>query len=764
MATQAFVHNAVGTSGLAESGALLRGFVQGTTTPQTFYTDSALTVPASHPYVADAAGHIRVYYDDTLDWTFQVKSANNASTLLEVDVEGGVVSITYADLANFNGLQDAISEFLEALAGADIDASWVAPLAATYITPQPLDATLTALAALTIVDDGYIQGTGADTFRVRYLQRVTYAALTAIAAADRFDGMRVYVSARATAGDGADGWWRFDSASATAANGGTVLAPDAGTGRWFRIDTTVLKPRQFGAAGNGSTDDSTALQALIGALIDGSQVDGEGKTYRVVTDLLAYKDSGAPDNVTWRNSNFLADGSTSASVIKVFGSGTGLTSVSTVSAGATTVTATGAVAGDARKYLFLASTDKTAPVKADTYVSGELVQIRSVSGTTITLETPTKLAYTTAVTATLVNPIRNWRFENCYVVGDAAKTQRGIQFFRAENCFTDTRGLNVGDATVVFEQTANCRFRHVGGNPGITSDNGFDYGVVEAASVGLSGFVNGYEYRHAFASGGTSGISLLDMIEVHAESMKDAALDSHPNVLALTTKIITRRPRTGGAFSSQPVGLVWQGGGYLDADVTVDGYATSAVLIQPHQASSKDHIKIRGRAINPTSAATRGIEGDLFKAGGSIELIDVEFEAENLTAAGSRGVSFDTNNCASGVSIDTIRIKGLFQGVTYGAVTIARSGHSINSIRYEGKVQQPTAAGLGWAMLGTSNNIAVGQFIGCLTIGAATAVGIRNDNVVHATAVGCRAVGVGGAGINTYAEVTPTLSVGGSYT
>jgi hypothetical protein len=163
MATQAFVHNAVGTTGVAEAGARLRGFVQGTTTPRTLYTNSGLSVAATFPYVADAAGHILVYYDDALDWTFQVKTANDASTLLEVDVVSGVVSITYADLGNFNSFQDAIADFIEDLTTSGIDATWVAPLAATYITPQPVDATLSAIAALGLEDGKVILGTGVDT-------------------------------------------------------------------------------------------------------------------------------------------------------------------------------------------------------------------------------------------------------------------------------------------------------------------------------------------------------------------------------------------------------------------------------------------------------------------------------------------------------------------------------------------------------------------------------------------------------------------------
>jgi hypothetical protein len=152
MATQAFVHNAIGTTGVAESGAILRGFSQGTTTPKVFYSDSTLTVPAAASTLADAAGHLKVYYDDSTDWTFVVKSANDAATLLSVDVIGGVASITYADVPNFDGFQEAVSSFLEDLAAAGIDASWVAPLGAGYIPPVGFETTYSALRLRTVTD------------------------------------------------------------------------------------------------------------------------------------------------------------------------------------------------------------------------------------------------------------------------------------------------------------------------------------------------------------------------------------------------------------------------------------------------------------------------------------------------------------------------------------------------------------------------------------------------------------------------------------
>ena len=63
--------------------------------------------------------------------------------------------------------------------------------------------------------------------------------------------MLVYVGSRTTDGDGGEGWWRFDSASSATANGGTILAPDAGSGRWLRVFTGPVLLIWFASGSTG---------------------------------------------------------------------------------------------------------------------------------------------------------------------------------------------------------------------------------------------------------------------------------------------------------------------------------------------------------------------------------------------------------------------------------------------------------------------------------------------------------------------------------
>ena len=73
------------------------------------------------------------------------------------------------------------------------------------------------------------------------------------------------------AGDGGHGTYRWNSADATADNGGTVLSPDVApaTGRWNLIHSGRINVRQFGAKGDGITDDTAAILNLLAAAVSG---------------------------------------------------------------------------------------------------------------------------------------------------------------------------------------------------------------------------------------------------------------------------------------------------------------------------------------------------------------------------------------------------------------------------------------------------------------------------------------------------------------
>lgn len=89
------------------------------------------------------------------------------------------------------------------------------------------------------------------------------ASLKAISVSGLTNNQAVSVLGYYAAGDGGGGTFYYDSGSATADNGGTVIAPTTGTGRWLRVYSDNVTLRQFGAKGDSVTDNTLFIQAAF---------------------------------------------------------------------------------------------------------------------------------------------------------------------------------------------------------------------------------------------------------------------------------------------------------------------------------------------------------------------------------------------------------------------------------------------------------------------------------------------------------------------
>lgn len=77
------------------------------------------------------------------------------------------------------------------------------------------------------------------------------------------DGMLVQTSGYWTNGDGGGTTFYYSASSSASTNLGTVIAPSSGAGRFLWTDNGIVSIRMFGAKGDGSTDDTSKIQATI---------------------------------------------------------------------------------------------------------------------------------------------------------------------------------------------------------------------------------------------------------------------------------------------------------------------------------------------------------------------------------------------------------------------------------------------------------------------------------------------------------------------
>lgn len=109
-----------------------------------------------------------------------------------------------------------------------------------------------------------------------------YAALKALTNSD--EKSIVFVESAATPLDGGEGIFILDSSDTTSSdNNGTILI-DASNNRWKRVYSGEIKVQWFGALGNGVTDDTAAINAVLA--LGGKIKFAKNKQYLVST-LLA---------------------------------------------------------------------------------------------------------------------------------------------------------------------------------------------------------------------------------------------------------------------------------------------------------------------------------------------------------------------------------------------------------------------------------------------------------------------------------------------
>lgn len=91
------------------------------------------------------------------------------------------------------------------------------------------------------------------------------AALKAVDVGAISDDDLYYLKGHTAIDDGGQGLFRYDAGSAATDDDGTILQPTVGSGRWLRQYVGAVNVKWFGAAGDGATDDTSAVQAALDA-------------------------------------------------------------------------------------------------------------------------------------------------------------------------------------------------------------------------------------------------------------------------------------------------------------------------------------------------------------------------------------------------------------------------------------------------------------------------------------------------------------------
>jgi hypothetical protein len=308
------------------------------------------------------------------------------------------------------------------------------------------------------------------------------------------------------------------NAQLAASNGSTYIGHIAtGTGAVARTAQSKLRdvvtPLDFGAVGDGSTDDSAAFYAALVAS-QGKNLDGLGKTYKINTQYNASGSGYHLRNMTLDYSSAPNFAIGTAETLLTFNGvqGTAVTLAANTAVGSATVTVgtNGTATFAANQYVYIGSNE----VFTSGTTVGQIAKIKTVdSGTQLTLYNPVLYAYKTANTAS-ISPLTvasDILLQDVKFVGAKANQQCALTFNYCENVRVDSCTFDNFDAAgvqivrCINSSVANSSFRTIQGtgaggvyvlnassNVNVTG-NYFEAstrGVVSTSGTGVNTYIN----------------------------------------------------------------------------------------------------------------------------------------------------------------------------------------------------------------------------------------------------------------------------------
>ncbi len=302
-----------------------------------------------------------------------------------------------------------------------------------------------------------------------------------------------------------------------------------------KADTTSTLFTDFGAVGDGVTDDTAAVSA---ALADPSYVlDGAGLTYKIsssLTSTVAHKIK----NATFVGTSGIA---TQQPIIKFTGSiGAGVDLTVDSLADTYTATVTSASTFSPEQWVRINSTDEFAP--NENVTNGELVRIKSIVSNVLTFYTPLGLAYTTTASGKVfpITMLENVSVESCKFICNSG-TDNGIGLelnYCSDVTLYDVWSQDADYSHHLYYQCADVNV--FGGKAERTgTSEGLDYGIVVSGpcyNVNVFGWTS-LDVRHGITIGslttsGVGGVSRwVTVSNCHVSGALNAGIDAHPPVL-----------------------------------------------------------------------------------------------------------------------------------------------------------------------------------------------------------------------------------------